>query len=56
LAFAAEATEKSIRHKDKAVFFQHFNGIELASLVPACHQDNNPHCRSIAGAKILCVD
>ena len=55
LAFASEVSEKTIRNKDKNAFFQHFNN-SLEIVVPACHNDLNPHCHSITGQKLLYVD
>ena len=38
---------------NKALFNEHFNGNEL--VVPSC-EDNNPHCHSAIGTKLLCID
>ena len=56
LAFAKVVEERIIRHKNKELFYNHFNGIEM--VVPACHDhDNlNPHYHSITGQKLLHVN
>jgi len=54
LAFATEVSEKIIRHKDKGVLLQYFDGLTME--IPTCHQHNNPHYHSIAGTKLLYVD
>jgi len=56
LAFTKVVEERIIRHKNKELFYHHFNVIEM--VVPACHDhDNlNPHCHSITGQKLLYVN
>ena len=54
LALATEVSDKIVRHKDKDVLHECFDGLEM--IVPPCHQHNNPHCHSTSGAKLLCVD